>query len=100
MKFIYILPFIAISFVACNQSNKVEVDAKTYYDVPDFSKQSSDQKIINIKLDTFYIENDIESSYLGHFWIHDNSLYFSDTHFGYVYRIDKDGNVTERNSVR
>jgi hypothetical protein len=84
-----------IILISCTKENK-DVDASTYYDVPNLSKKHTNRLIKEIVMDTLELDSNIETSYAGHFWIHRDTLYFSDTYFGYVFKFDRNGNALEK----
>ncbi len=78
-------------------TNKKDLDSKTYYNVPELSK--SRKNIINsiIKIDTIILGSNIESSFKGTFSILNDTIFFSDEYFGYVFRFTKKGTLIDRN---
>lgn len=94
MKNLYFLVLIFIFFNSC-YTRKRDIDSSTYYKIPIISKINSEKKVLTIKLDSIKLDS-IESSLVGNFWINNDTLYFSDFYYNYVYSFDKKGKAIDR----
>ncbi len=78
----------------CNQ-NQI-MDATDYYDVPDLQKVSIPTIINGIAAEYIYVDSTIESSFNGRLWVNNDSIYYSDIIYNYIFSIDTQGNVINK----
>lgn len=91
IKYIFILSLI---LYGCKEETDANgVSATTYYDVPELPVSTKATQVKNIELRPYAIDPEIETSFQGYFWVHADSLYFSDVRFGYVFSFDANGKV-------
>lgn len=91
---------VLILTLAClltNCKQEKDVDATLYYDVPTLSTSFKNTIHSIAEIDTLKIQSDIETSYVGDFKIFNDTLYFADRFFGYLFRFTKEGNLIDRN---
>lgn len=79
--------------ISCTENKTTDINATTYYSVPNLSKKVRHTRVTKVDLERVIVNTDIESSYQGHFWVHNDSLYFSDTEFAYVFNFNEKGSV-------
>ncbi len=92
MKHIVILSFILLLF-GCN-SIVNEQNSAVYYNTNDISK-AENSMYRSFSLDTIVI-SDIETSYVGQFSVFNDTLYFADERFAYVFRFDSNGKLISK----
>lgn len=88
----YITAISIILLLGCNTHK--EFNSEKFYNTTDLLKE---EKILykTFSLDTLKV-SDIETSYVGQFSIFDDTIYFVDERFAYVFLFDKDGNLIEK----
>ncbi len=82
-----------ISSLSCKQK---DLGSVAYYNVPDLTKKAQVRKIASFNLDTLALAPNIETSYIGSFWVSNNALYYTDTQFMYVYQFDLKHNTATK----
>ncbi|MFY0631701.1 MAG: hypothetical protein JXR05_15155 [Flavobacteriaceae bacterium] len=87
----YTLLFLSLLFLACG--TKEDLNSTAYYNVLDISKKGNKEQIIGLQIDTIYIDSAVETSFIGDFWIANESVYFSDTYFNYIHQFSRNGDV-------
>lgn len=87
---------ILILVSSCNKENE-DIDATTFYDVSELTTAVNTPSISTIKIDSIQFKDDIETSSVGDFSILNDTLYFSDHLFGYLFRLNKEGNFIDKN---
>ena len=86
---------------ACKNYDKFGVDSINYYkDIPDLATETNEAHISAIDIEQILVDPSIETSFLGDFVIIDNSLFFADSYYNYVFEVQANGNVTSRNVGR
>ena len=82
-----------ISILSCRRN---DITSTEYYqNVPNVS-QSSPISITDIELTPVKVDTTIETSFLGHFWLKKDSLYFSDEYYNYIYHLGSNGEILGR----
>lgn len=94
MKYCFYILILIIIINACE--NKKDTDCQTYYQVTDISKNNGNVISVRLTLDSLLLDSTIESSFMGIFWIANDTLLFSDIFYNYIYRFDKKGSVIDR----
>jgi hypothetical protein len=94
-KKIKIICVISIFIFGCKNKND-GVNSVEYYNVPNISHTIKDSIINKIELTPLSIDSNIESSNVGYFWVSRDTLYFSDTHFGYVFSFNENGRMVNK----
>ncbi|MDY7396722.1 hypothetical protein UMM65_15850 [Aureibaculum sp. 2210JD6-5] len=80
-------------FMSCNKEKGM--DAKVYYNVVNLTDKIDDN-IINtfeFEIDTLTIQSSIETSYVGNLLLFNDTLFFADEFFGYLFRFTTEGGV-------
>jgi hypothetical protein len=94
MKKILLLFIAYISFYSCVRNKKnIESNAQQYYDVQSLEDGNNINSIIDLKIDTIIIANNIPTSFVGDFWVDNKAIYFSDKYFNYVFEFDLNGEL-------
>lgn len=86
-----------ILLISSCSKGKEDVDSTVFYDVANIETTKQTNVISKIEIDTITIQNDIETSFVGDFSIFNDTLYFADHFFGYLFRLNKDGNIIDKN---
>lgn len=83
----------SLAFFSCNEEKaKLDIASSDYYDVPNLSTNNNYKKVKKIEINSSKMDSTISSSFVGNLWVNDNSLYFSDSYFNYVFHLDANGN--------
>ena len=88
----YICCLCVIGILSCGRD---DITSTEYYrDVPDVSRLST-VGITGIELTPVKVDS-METSYIGFFWHKNDSLYFSDSYYNYIFHIGTDGKILGR----
>jgi len=93
-KNIFIITFLLL-IISCSKEG--DIDSTTFYDVAHIETTEQTKVISKIEIDTILIQSDIESSFVGDFSVFNDTLYFSDHFFGYLFRFNKEGDFIDKN---
>jgi hypothetical protein len=89
----YLWSFLLVLFIlSCKNES---TDCLKYYDVADYSSINS-KKLGAIDLLPVTIDQSIESSFEGEFWICSDTLCFTDAFFNYVFWFDENGKLLKQ----
>lgn len=84
--------------VSCSNTSNQEINAKDFYKLnkatTSINKSSNELKKLSIK--PLKLEDSIESSFIGNIQIYNDTIYFNDQNFGYVFKFDSSGNFLSR----
>lgn len=86
-----------ILFCSSCSKGKEDINSTTFYNVADIGNKKQTEIISKIEIDTIPIHGDIETSFVGDFSVFNDTLYFSDHFFGYLFRFNKEGGVIDKN---
>jgi hypothetical protein len=90
------LPYFIIIYLFCICCSKSDINSKKYFDIPHQNQENSINPTVKLTIVPVLIDSTIECSYVGNFWIHNDTLCFSDLYFNYIYRIRNDGSVIDK----
>ncbi|CEN36784.1 6-bladed beta-propeller [Capnocytophaga cynodegmi] len=94
MKNIVIISAFTLTLLLGCNSNPKELSSTEFHTTIDLSKEE------NILYKTFSLDtlkiSDIETSYIGQFSVFNDTLYFTDERFAYVFLFDKDGKFIQQ----
>jgi len=89
-----LLLIFSFAFFSCSSEKaKLDMASSDYYDVPNLGTNNNYKKVKKIALNSSKMDSTISTSFVGNLWVNDNSLYFSDSHFNYVFHLDANGNL-------
>ncbi|MHA7944854.1 hypothetical protein ACJOV8_017385 [Formosa sp. 3Alg 14/1] len=102
MKNHYIFFLITIIYInySCKEDVDIGEDSTAFYNVEYLSSYKNIASKLKVKIDTLRIQGDIETSFVGDFSIFNDTLYFSDNFFGYLFRFNKDGSLIDKHIGR
>jgi hypothetical protein len=91
-----LLIYILLVLSSCS-NKKEDIDSTAFYNVASIETTKQAKFISKIKIDTISIQGEIETSFVGDFSIYNDTLYFSDHFFGYLFRFNNKGGLIDRN---
>lgn len=77
-------------------AKKQGVNCADYYNVPHHINKTDTKLATKLTLIPIAIDSTIECSYVGNFWIMNDTLCFSDQYYGLVYKIRTDGTIVDQ----
>jgi hypothetical protein len=93
MKHLLYFVLLSLFCICCSES---DIDCKKYFDVPHQHRKINKNSDVKISITPVLIDSTIECSYVGNFWIRNDTISFSDHYFGYIYRIKNDGSIIDK----
>ncbi len=80
--------------ISCSKDKTKDITSTEYYSkAKNLATKNSLSKVATIELKTSKMDSSINSSFVGNLWVNNNKLYFSDSHFNYVFNLDSNGNL-------